>query len=55
MGDIQAAREMFRREEEYKVEATEEDERNKNLIKILDKKKKNVLNWREEKDKIELL
>lgn len=55
MGDIQAAKEMFRREEEYKVEATEEEERNKNLRKILDKKKKNVLDWKEEKDKIELL
>lgn len=46
-GDIQAAMEMFRREEEIIQSANEEEERQKNLNRTQEKRKKELLEWHE--------
>lgn len=55
MGDIKAAEEMKRREELIEQSATEEEERIKNLIKVQSKKKKEIMEWKDKKDEIEIL
>lgn len=55
MGDIQAAKEMFKREEECEKSANEDEERTKNLNKILNRRKKELIDWNEQKDEIEEL
>lgn len=52
-GDVKAAEEMFRREREAEKETNELKERNKNLAKILDRRKKEITKWVDEKDKLE--
>lgn len=46
-GDYQAALEMFRREEEIIQSANEEEERQKNLNRTQEKRKKELLEWHE--------
>ncbi len=52
-GDIQAANEMFRREEEIQQSENEEKERLKNLTKIVMKKKAKIMDWNDKKTKVE--
>lgn len=55
MGDIPAKEEMLRREEEIKQSATEEEEATKNRLLIESRKKKEIEEWQDKKNKIELL
>lgn len=47
MGDVEAAKEMFRREKMIRQSANEEEEKIKNLMKVQQKRKKEVLEWHE--------
>lgn len=53
MGDIQAAREMFEREKIIKKSQNEEEERTKNLLTLQKKRKKELMEWNDKKDKLE--
>lgn len=53
MGDIQAANEMFRREEQSDKETNEDKERLKNESKIMAQRKKELREWIDEKDGVE--
>lgn len=55
MGDIKAAEEMKRREELIEQSASEEEERIKNLMKVQSRKKKDIMDWKDKKDEIEIL
>lgn len=53
LGDIQAAKEMYRREEEADKETNEDVERVKNEFKIMTQRKKEIREWIDEKDGVE--
>lgn len=55
MGDIQAAKEMAAREEMMKQEPTEEQERIKNQLKLIERRKKEIIEWRDKKTVTEYL
>ena len=55
MGDYAAILEMRKRQEEIEQSSTEEEERTKNLLKVQDRRKKEILEWNDKKDKITLL
>lgn len=55
MGDIRAANEMFRREREIEQSASEEEERMKNLLKVYDRRKREILEWKDKKTELEIL
>lgn len=56
LGDLQAIQEMYRREEEIgKISANEETEKQKNLNKLSRRRKKEIMEWNNKKDKIENL
>lgn len=52
-GDIQAAQEMFRRESEIIMSRTEAEERGKSIIKIMERRKKEIMDWRDQKTETE--
>ena len=54
MGDKAAAEEMFRRERMIETSINEAAERNKNLLEIGKRKKTEILQWNDEKTKLEL-
>lgn len=53
MGDYAAIQEMKKREEMMEKSATERDEYIKNLLKIQDRRKKELLEWNDKKMKVE--
>jgi hypothetical protein len=55
MGDMAAIWEMQKRQEEIEQSANEEEERTKNLLRIQDRRKKEILEWNDKKDKITIL
>lgn len=55
MGDFQAIKEMFRREELINAENTEIEEINKNKYKLTKKKKNDIIEWKDTKDQLEEL
>lgn len=55
MGDIAAAQEMYRREEMLIQSANEDEERIKNILKMNDRRKKELREWNDKKDEIEYL
>lgn len=52
MGDIAAAEEMFKREREIEQSATEKEERDKNLLRVEKRRKKEIIDWNDKKDKL---
>lgn len=55
MGDMPAILEMQKRQEEIEQSANENEEYMKNYLKIIDRRKKEILDWSDKKDKITLL
>ena len=55
MGYIDAAEELFRREKEMIQAATEEEERTRNVLRVLSRKKRDIQNWKEQKNEAEEL
>ncbi len=53
-GDKAAAEEMFRRERLIQTSINEADERNKNLLEVGKRKKREIIEWNDEKTKVEL-
>ena len=55
MGDIPAIEEMKKREAEIKQSASEEEERLKNVIRVNRQRKKEILEWTQEKTMLEII
>jgi hypothetical protein len=53
MGDIRAMEEMYRREELIKQSATEEEEQMKNIIRVLQNRRKEILEWQDKRQTVE--
>lgn len=53
MGDKDATAEMFRREKLIQQSATENEERIKNIMRVQDRRKKEIIDWKTQKTEIE--
>lgn len=53
MGDIRAAQEMFKREREIIQSKNADEERRKNEMMIYDRRKREIIEWRDQKDELE--
>lgn len=55
MGDISAKEEMFKRERLIQQSANEEEEKRKNINKLIGRRKKEIIEWKDTKNEIEIL